>query len=228
MKLQSRTISLALFLAGGLLLCSCGPRTERPGDTNVVAVINGRAVSADLFQHEFRSTFFQHLSFTGDVRQAVFDPFLKRMLVVEKARELGLADRPEIRTNIARRLADMKAFMDYQLAMAEAGMLTEALVKELGIEVAPDEVSNADLQAFYEREIRPRPGAPSTLAGVPPALLEGMRQQAAQRMVEAKLSELIQAWSTNMTIEIHTNVVMSVPLPDMEGDVPERFRQGPR
>jgi len=187
---------------------------------NVVARINGTDIPAEWFIHEFRSTFFRHQQ-SDDVRQAVFQPFMTRLLLAAKAREMKIDQRPEIQDEITRRIAGMRAFMEYQLAMTEIGILNSTLIHELGINTSADSVTDEEVASFFEQNIRNLPGAPDSVDKIPPANLQNIVKQIAQNRVEQELLTLMAGWTNDMTVVVNTRVVENVPMPEMKGPAPQ-------
>lgn len=191
------------------------PALDTPTPVEAVAVINGEAVPREWFLHEFRSTFFRHQP-TDDIRSVVFDAFLNRLLLAEKAREMKLDQDPALAAAIEDRISNMRAFMEYQLAMTKITMLNDALVKSLELKFSAEDVTDDELKTYFDEQISPRPGAPPSFDLVPPHVLPSLRQQVAQQKLEKALAAMIEEWKTNWTIEIDQAAVDSVPFPEME------------
>jgi len=216
---------LFILLIAGALIGQPGysdePAAETASElpTQVVVRINGDDIPGEWFLHEFRSTFFRYPQ-ADNVRQAVFEPFLKRMLILAKARELGIDRNPELVAEIDKRISAMRAFMEYQIEMTRIDMLNNALLKDLNLLVSPEEITDEDLEAFFESNIKNRPGAPPSFSMVPAHILDQLRQQAAQSKLEEILTGLVVTWRENMDVTINSNLVESVPMPEMKGPVP--------
>lgn len=195
------------------------PPIEESLPTGVVARINGIDIPADWFTHEFRSTFFRHQQ-ANDVRQLVFSSFLNRMLLAAKAREMKLDQDPEIQREIDRRISGMRAYLEYQLAMTEIGILNSALIQKLGLDTEPSSVTDEEVAAFFEQNIKGKPGAPASVTQIPAGNLDGIRSQVAQSRVEKALVEMIGEWAAGMSILVNSSVVENVKVPEMKGPVP--------
>jgi len=214
-----------------VLMSSCSWSMAEPASTNttpalppeVLMQIDDWRIPTDWFQHEFRSTFFRHAGATN-VRDAVFTPFRNRMVLHAKAREDGIDQDEELLSAIEQRIAAKRAFMEYQLEMVRIDMINEVLVRRLGITTTSETVTDEELAAYFETTIKPRPGAPSTMEEVPPHIMESLRAQTAQSLMEYKLEVLMHDWETNMTISVNREAIQSVPMPVMEGQVPAGFR----
>jgi hypothetical protein len=186
---------------------------------DTILQINDWSVPSEWFRHEFRSTFFRHVGAT-DVRDSVFTPFRKRMLLHARATAEGLDRDPELQAKIEQRVTAMRAFMDYQVAMVRIDMVNEALMKKLDINITPKDISNEQIQQYFEDHIRTRPGAPSTLADVPPHIMDSIKSQTAMALMEQKLDELIQTWEGEMKITVNRDAIESAPMPEMKGTPP--------
>lgn len=193
-------------------------------DSNVVARISGFDVPYDWFLHEFRSSFFRYAD-AGDIRTAAFKPFLERMTLYALARQAGVPDDPAVRQQVREKIDGMRAFMEFQLAMAEAGLITEAFLESRGITPAGISVTDEDLQAFFDAHIRGQPGAPKSLKDVPDELKRRIRQNLAAEQYGRRVSEKIAEWKTDLEIVVNQPLVDSVPLPEMENAPPEFQRQ---
>ena len=187
--------------------------------TNDIMQIDDWHVPSDWFRHEFRSTYFRHAGATN-VRDAVFAPFRKRMILHARATMEGLDRDPALQAEIEERVANQRAFMEYQLAMVRIDMVNEAMVNKLGVTVAPGDITDEQVQHFFEENIKTRPGAPSTLDDVPPSIMESIKAQAARTIMEQKLNELIQTREGEMTITVNRDAVERVPMPEMKGTPP--------
>ncbi len=196
-------------------------RTNSPGD--YVMEIDGWLIPSEWFLHEFRSTFFQHASSTN-IRDAVFGPFRNRMILHAKARAEGVDRDPTLRTAIDEKVKSMRSYMEYQIQMAEIDMVNEELVRRLELKTSPDAITEDQLETFYNAHIRSRPGAPGSLHDVPAHVLESLKVQAAQHIMDERLNELVHAWQTNMVISINEDAVQSVPMPVMKGTPPAGWR----
>jgi len=193
---------------------------------NVVARINGTDIPYEWFLHEFRSTFFRHQT-SEDVRQAVFQPFMTRMLLAAKAREMSIDQRPEIQEEINRRITGMRAYMEYQLAMTEIGILNSALIQELGINTSADSVTDEEVAAFFDANIKNKPGAPDSVEQIPAANLQNIMKQIAQIRVEQEVMTMMTGWTNDMTIIVNDDAVENVPMPEMKGPAPQGTERSP-
>lgn len=217
---------LLLGFAGSVFADEAPPAATPPAEepapalaSNVVARVGDFDVPYEWFLHEFRSSFFRH---TGepDIRDAVFQPFLERMILYALARREGLQDNPRLRAQISQRVSDMRAYMEYQLAMIEVGMVVQAYLEARGVTADTIRVGGDELQAFFDRHVRGQPGAPKTLEEVPEEIREQMRQNIAMTKYAESVSAALSEWKTNVPVAVNTDLVRSVPLPDMEGAPP--------
>ncbi|HMO99031.1 MAG TPA: hypothetical protein PKE26_07980 [Kiritimatiellia bacterium] len=197
--------------------------TESGLPVGVVARIDDWSIPAEWFKHEFRSTFYRYPP-SDVLRESVFEPFLKRMVLTAKAREMGLDQREPLRSERLEKLAERRAFMEYQLAMAEIQMLNEALLKELGLAEDPEELSEKDVKTFFDDHLKGLPGVPASFDLAPDSARAMVRQQAAQARLEGKLDAMIRSWRETMTIEVNEGVVRSVPMPNLQGDLPPGYQ----
>jgi len=197
---------------------------SEPLPTNIVMRIYGQDVSGDLFKHEFRSMFFRYQGATN-IRHVVFEPFYNRMLLAARARELNLDKKAEVQEKINFRVNTMKAFMDYQLRMAEIEIINDALITELNLGADPSAVTDAEMEDYFKNNIATQPGAPPTLAEVPPDMIPMLKSRIAQYKLEQELEKYIHQWEQEMTIQINSNFIDSVPFPKMKGDVPGNISQ---
>lgn len=201
-------------------------RNHQLPDT-VIMHIGGTDIPYDWFLHEFRSTFFRH-AHAEDVRQAVFEPFKKRMLLYTRATHLGIDQQPELMRDIENRISDLRAFMDYQLAMTRIDMINNALIRESGFAVSTNDLSEEELADFFNRRIKNRPGAPPSYEMIPAHLRDSMRHQAAQDKLERKLDEWIAGWQNEIELMINHDAVENVPFPEMKGSPPPDFERSRR
>jgi len=188
--------------------------------SNVVARIAGFDVPYDWFLHEFRSTFFRCRDHTN-VRAAVFAPFLERMTLYELARQAGIPDRPEVRRRIEEKIGGLRAFLEYQVAMAEVELVTDAYVESRGIAPADTVVADEEIQAFFDAHVRGQPGAPENVDDLPAEVAARLRRAVAMEKYGRLLSAKIAAWRTNLSMAVNQPLVDAVPLPEMEGAPPE-------
>lgn len=198
------------------------PLAEEPAPalaSNVVARVGDFDVPYEWFLHEFRSSFFRHAG-EPDVREAVFQPFIERMTLYALARREGLQDQPALRARIRERVDGMRAYMEYQLAMVEVGMVVQEYLETRGVTAESIRVGDEDLQAFFDRHVKGRPGAPDTLEDVPAEIRDRMRQDIAMTRYAESVSAALAEWKTNMPVAVNTDLVRSVPLPEMNGAPP--------
>lgn len=211
-----------LFVSCVLSALAEGPATETeptPLPSNVVARINGTDIPTEWFMHEFRSSFFKHMD-EDNVRTATLEPFLKRFILTEGARELGILDQPEVQQEIKRRIEGMRAYMEYQLAMAEIGIINQALVESLDLSKIPGDITDEEVEQFFGEKIDGQPGAPESIKALPPKAIDSIKQQIARTATEHELNQLILEWKKDMTIEINEEAVQSIPMPEMKGKPP--------
>ncbi|MBP7829814.1 MAG: hypothetical protein KA248_07845 [Kiritimatiellae bacterium] len=220
-----RTAPILLLLLAGTVFAEESPSPAVPASeppalaSDVVARVGDFDVPYEWFLHEFRSSFFRH---TGepDVREAVFQPFLERMTLYALARQEGLQDQPALRARIRERVDGMRAYMEYQLAMVEVGMVMQEYLEARGVTADSIRVGDEDLQAFFDRHVKGRPGAPDTLEDVPAEIRDRMRQDIAMTRYAESVSAALAEWKTNMPVAVNTDLVRSVPLPEMNGAPP--------
>lgn len=214
---------LLLFTLFTLTACA-QEQADNPTDTsplpsNVVARINGTDIPTEWFLHEFRSSFFKHMQ-EDNVRTATLEPFLKRMILTERARQVGIADQPEVQQEIKRRIDGMRAYMEYQLDMAEIGIINQALIEHLGLARSPDEVTPEELKLFFDENIKGQDGAPDSISNLPPQALDSIKKQIIMAATEQQLEALIEEWKSEMTLQINDRAVQSIPFPEMKGNPP--------
>jgi hypothetical protein len=223
MKYNCFVFCVAAFSPLLALAESTSNRSEQisePLPASVVMRINGQDVPGDLFKHEFRSMFYRYQGATN-IRHVVFEPFYKRMLLAAQARELNLDKKAEVQEKINVRINAMKAFMDYQLRMAEIEIINDALITEMNLGTDPSTVTDAEMEDYFQKNIAPQPGAPPTLVEVPPDMIPMLKSRIAQFKLEQELEKYIHRWEQEMTIQVNSNLIDSVPFPKMKGDVPE-------
>jgi hypothetical protein len=188
--------------------------------TATVARVGGFDVPYDWFLHEFRSSFFRHAAATN-LREGAFAPFLERMTLYALARAAGVPDDPAVHRRIQEKIGGMRAFMEYQLALAEVGLVSDAYLESQGITPAGVAVTDEDLDTFFRANIQGQPGAPATRADLPENLQARLRDTVAAEKYGRLVSEKIAAWKTNLAVMVNHPLVDSVPLPEMENAPPE-------
>lgn len=189
--------------------------------TGVVARVNQFDVPYSWFLHEFRSTFFQYEG-ADDVRQAVLDNLVERVVLYEAALASGITNDAKARAEIDGRLANIEAFMRFQLEMARLGFTIEAYL-EKNPPAGELTLSEKTVREFYQEEIAGQPGAPARFEDVPAALQARIREQAADQRRQELLQGLVTDLRSNVVIEVNTPLMQSVPLPEMKGEVPPPF-----
>ncbi len=194
-----------------------------PADA-VIAVIDGIDIPYDWFKHEFRSGFFRHAG-EEDVRQAVFDDFMERMTLYALAKKKGVDQEPELADAIRSRVDGMRAFMEYQLAMTEVGMVVEAFLETLERKPEDFEATEEDVAALFRDQVSAMPGAPSSLDQVPEPIRKQLEARAAMEKYKAYVGETIRAWSEDLDVTVEDSLIQSVPMPDMKGHVPPMLRR---
>jgi len=224
-------LPLSLLTAGSVTIAETPPPEQAAESVdalpeNVVARINGTDIPFEWFLHEFRSSFFRYQQ-SDDVRQAVLQPFMTRMLLAAKAREMNIDQRPEIQEEINRRITGMRAYMEYQLAMTEIGILNSALIQELGINTSPDSVTDKEIADFFDAQIKNKPGAPDSVEQIPAANLQNIIKQIAQTRVEQEVMTMLAGWTNEMTIIVNDRAVENVPMPEMKGQAPQGLERLP-
>lgn len=88
--------------ARALLLLACisvsvSAQTIPP---NAVAVVNGQAISQDLFDQLLRANVAQGLKDSPQLRQAIKDDLINRVLLIQRAEKLGLDKTPEAQVRL--------------------------------------------------------------------------------------------------------------------------------
>lgn len=219
MKTLCRVVFTAFLLlrvpAGGEDL-PAGPEESVSAalDEDTVALIGGEKIPYPWFLHEFRSSFFRH-AHAPDVRQAVFDGFLKRALVYEAARQAGVDQNPELVERIRERLEGTRAFMEYQLAMTERAMVSEQFLADEHLSLEDFPVTEEALLAFLKEEVAKQPGAPriDSLDELPPGVREQWTTRLQQALQAQALDQRMEEWMETFGVTIHTDLVQRVPFP---------------
>ena len=93
---------LMCLRARALLLLACisvsvSAQTIPP---NAVAVVNGQAISQDLFDQLLRANVAQGLKDSPQLRQAIKDDLINRVLLIQRAEKLGLDKTPEAQVRL--------------------------------------------------------------------------------------------------------------------------------
>jgi hypothetical protein len=184
--------------------------------TDVIATIGEFDIPYLWFLHEFRSNFYRHPD-QNQARQVIFDTFMERMKLLALARAEGIHQREEVRTAIDERIANMRSYMDYQLAMTEAGLLIEAYLKHLGLNQEDVEVDDNDIAAFYYSQRAAMPGAPPSIEDVPPEIRARIAEQAALAKFKTAVDQATAAQASNLVLHINQSLVDHVPLPEQRG-----------
>jgi len=193
---------------------------------NAVRVLRDAAENYPVWEEAIRrARHTVHLEMYIVHRDAVGRRFVD--LLAAKAREMKIDQRPEIQADIDRRISGMKAYMEYQLAMTEIGILNGALIKELGIDSSADSVTDEEVAEFFDKNIRGKPGAPESADQIPAANLQNIKQQIAQSRLEKEMLKLIEGWTNEMTVVVNTNLVENVPLPEVKGPAPQGLNRLP-
>lgn len=185
-------------------------------DDTTVAIIGGQEIPYDWFLHEFRSTFYRHVH-EEDIRKAVFDQFLTTALVFEAARAAKIDQDPELQEQIQSRIESMRAYMEYQLAMTERGMIIEAYLSDQGLAADSFSITDEELLLYIQQELSTRPNSPEvdSLDDVPPQIQQQFRSRWQQEQQQHKLQQRQSNWLKEFDIEINEALIQSVPLPRM-------------
>ncbi len=183
--------------------------------TNTVAWIDGEAVPYDWFLHEFRSTFF-HYGQGPAVRSQVYNSFLDRMVLYANAKHDGLADDPVLKAQIQQRLQQMRAFMEYQLAMTEVSMTIDADLQKQRLGLDQFQVSDAELKAYAEQEAAAKHSA-AKFEDAPANVKEQMRKHLQQQKQNEAVQALIHTLRKQFKIETNQPLVDNVPFPAVAG-----------
>ena len=223
-------IVLVPVLAFACLVCSpvvaedvAQPPAEEALPTNLVARVGSVDVPYEWFLHEFRSTFFR-FGPQDNIRQIVFSNMVERMTIYAAAVESGITNDVEVMAKVESDLVEMRRFLEFQMAMARMGLITEAYLAKEGVDVSADDLKDEDVNAYYEENVAGMTGAPATFDDVPAEIQAQIRNE----MIAAKNDEMVQALlervRTNIPVRVNLERVDSVPMPKMEGDVPPEFR----
>lgn len=217
-----KRLLLLLAAALGLLF---PVRAEEPAPTpglpdGVIARVGDLDIPYNWFLHEFRSSFFRHAQ-TGDVRRAVFEPFLERMSLYAVARDAGVDRDPDLQAAVRRRQDGMRAYLEYQLAMAEVGMVIEAYLNQQGLVPDAISVTDEDLAAFLKEEAERFPGAaPESLDDLPEGLRDMLTQRYRAMKQGERIRELLAEKTRDLAVEVRDDLVESVPMPEIKGTPP--------
>jgi len=219
MKFQP--VFLALWLVTPSTLLADDPEVIPESlPSGVIARVGDFEVPYEWFLNEFRSTFFRHAQ-SSNVRQEVFDPFLEKMTLYELARTSGIGEDAAFQEELQQKMEGMKAFMDYQLAMARIGLYVQAYIKAEGIDPAKITVTDEELQAFLAEEGNAFPGAlPDSLGELQPHVKEMLSQRLVSLKVAEAVKNLIREKREDLTVEVRQSLIDSVPLPEMKGTPP--------
>lgn len=185
-------------------------------DDATVAIIGGQEIPYDWFLHEFRSTFYRHVH-EEDIRTAVFDQFLTAALAYEAARTAKIDQNPELQERIESRIESMRAYMEYQLAMTERGMVIEVYLSKLGLSTDSFSITDEELLVYIQQELSSRPNAPvvDSLDDVPPQIRQQFRSRWQQEQQRKELQQRKAGWQEEFGVQINNSLIESVPLPRM-------------
>ncbi len=210
-------VSLCVGFVGRGMADSPEPETETELAPSVVARIDGHPVPYEWFLHEFRSTFFQYEN-EATARREAYDRFLDRMLLYRAAQTEGVDDDPEIRAEVDAQIGMMRAFMEYQLAMAEARIVVEAFLarRQLGPEQfrADDEA----LAAQIRRVAAVHPEADQPFESLPAEVQTQIRKRVEAEMRREAIEGLIAELRHEMEIESNYPAIDAVPVPEIIRD----------
>lgn len=223
MKFQS--LFLALWLVAPLMLNADDPVVSPQSlPSGVIARVGDFEVPYDWFLNEFRSTFFRYAQ-SANVRQEVFDPFLEKMTLYQLARSSGVGEDAAFQQELNLKMDGMKAFMDYQLAMARMGLYIQAYLKAEGIDPGKVTVTDEELQAFLAEEGNAFPGAlPDSLGELQPHVKDMLSQRLVSLKVAEAVKNLVREKREDLKIEVQQSLIDSVPLPEMKGTPPPGMR----
>ncbi|HMP74101.1 MAG TPA: hypothetical protein PKE55_12635 [Kiritimatiellia bacterium] len=210
-----RIAAIGLFI---LPLGAFGEETPPPQPqlaSDIVAVIHGEPIPYDWFVHEFRSTFFRHGE-AANPREAVWETFLKRALLYEAAKQSGLTEDPAVMDRIRERVEGTRAFMAYQLAMLERGLVAEQYLETLGLK--PDQLPVSDQEVLDRlRNDMKEEQLPISLGEVPPKVREQIEGRIRSEKVEDKLKVHLQRWMNEFEVVVDQDKIDTVPYPQGAG-----------
>ncbi len=102
---------------------------------NAVAVVNGQAISQDLFDQLLRANVAQGLKDSPQLRKAIKDDLINRVLLIQRAEKLGLDKTPEAQVRLQ--------------AMRES-LLVESLMADY---LKRHPITEDMIQADYDRQV---------------------------------------------------------------------------
>ena len=181
---------------------------------DVIARVNGHPIPYEWFLHTFRSSFFQ---FGEDpaVRQQVYRQFMGQMLLHRAAVEAGVADDPAVRAQIDKQIAQSRAFMEYQLAMMEVGIICEAYLAKQGQAPADMYVSDEETQAFLAKAAQSNPQIGRSFSELPAGRQKEVRQMVRMEKYNRHVQAVIQRLWAEMKVESNDAAINAVPFPEI-------------
>lgn len=210
---------LCMGFASGTVAETLESVPEQPSKLtpSVAALIDGYPVPYAWFLQEFRSTFYQY----GDeatARREAFDRFLDRMLLYRAAQAEGVHDEPEIRSEIETQIGQMRAFMEYQLAMAEARIVVEAYLARRHLGPEQFHADDEALAAHIRRVAAVHPEADQPLDSLPPEVQTQIRKWVEAEMRREAIESVIAELRHKMEIESNFEAVDATPYPEIIRD----------
>jgi peptidyl-prolyl cis-trans isomerase C len=127
-----RFLMLALAAAVGLAVGACGKKTE---DGKVMRAVNGEAITESDYNHYLRLRQGESIPDKDKEREVVLNELTDRVLLTQRATELGVDRDPDVKFAVAR---------------AKENILIQALIRKT---VRDNPVTDDDLKARYQQEV---------------------------------------------------------------------------
>ncbi len=124
------------------------------------------------------------------------------LLLGISARAENITADPAVAARIRQRIADQRAFMEYQLQMTEIMLTIQEYFNRHQLDLAQFPVTDAELAELYQAHYAGRPDVPAKFADVPAEAQAQIRRQ----LQLQKQSRAIEALATKLRAEIPVEI----------------------
>ncbi len=205
-------VLLALIFSGAPLRADGEGTNEAIPVRGVVATVNGEALPAELFLHEFRSNFFRHPP-GPDARRKVLGDFTDRFLLYQEAVKAGVKEDPAFAAKLAGEMAYARSFADYQLRMQEMKLVTDEYLRRQKLEPSRFAVTDDDILTLIKSEPAMREASGGRLENVPPSAKEQLRERLQLEKQAEAIAQRLKELRETAAIEVNEKTLETIPLP---------------